>query len=178
MANIWKRIVKDQMVEEHENAPKYQWETFTKAGWQKREHVAEALECHEDKVQSLLKGAISSGKIERREITIWDKLNKELIKIVAYREMGREKESRKRETGNGKPETGNPEKRKVGRPRKGESLQKAKPQVGMAVRSRRRGNLGRIAEISRGRLKVEWDSGKITTPTVRAIARGDLGLEL
>ena len=166
MANLWKRIVKQQMVEEHENDPKYQWETYAKVGWHKREQVAEALDCHEDKVQGVLKSAITSKKIERQDMTIWDKLNKELIKIVAYRERGRE--------------TGNPEaeKRKVGRPRKGESLQKTKPAVGMAVRSRKRGNLGRIAEISRGRLKVEWDSGHVTQPSVKAFARGDIGLEL
>ena len=172
MANLWKRIVKQQMVEEHENDPKYQWGTYAKVGWHKREQVAEALDCHEDKVQGVLKSAISSKKIERQDITIWDKLNKELIKIVAYREKGRE-------TGSRKPETGNPEaeKLKVGRPRKGESRQKTKPAVGMAVRSRKRGNLGRIAEISRGRLKVEWDSGHVTQPAVKAIAKGDICLE-
>ena len=175
MANLWKRIVKQQMVEEHESVPQYQWDTYAKAGWHKREQVAEALECHEDKVPTLLKSAIASGKIERRDITIWDKLNKELVKVVAYREKGA------KETGNRKPETGNlnPEagKRKRGRPRKGESRKKPKPQVGMTVRSRLRGNLGKIAEISRGRMRVEWDSGKVTQPAVKAVANGGIYLE-
>jgi hypothetical protein len=174
MANLWKRIVKQQMIEEHENDPKYQWETYAKVGWHKREQVAEALDCHEGKVQCVLRSAITSKKIERRDIPIWCKLNKELIKVVAYREKGTEKESRKPETGSLNPETG---KRKRGRPRKGESRKKPKPQVGMTVRSRLRGNLGKIAEISRGRMRVEWDSGKVTQPAVEAVARGDIYLE-
>jgi hypothetical protein len=169
MANLWKRIVKQQMVEEHENDPKYQWETYAKVGWHKREQVAEALDCHEDKVQGVLKSAINSKKIERQDMTIWDKLNKELIKIVAYREKGA-KENRKPETGDLKPEMGN---RKRGRP----ESKRPKPAVGMAVRSRKRGNLGRIAEISRGRLKVEWDSGHVTQPSVKAVTKGDICLE-
>jgi hypothetical protein len=175
MANLWQRIVKQQMVEEYENDPKYQWETYAKVGWHKREQVAEALDCHEGKVQCVLRSAITSKKIERREITIWDKLNKELIKVVAYREKGTEKE-----TGNQKPETGclNSEagKRKRGRPRKGESRKKPKPQVGMTVRSRR-GGMGKIAEIVRGRMRVDWDSGKKTEAAVKSIAKGDIFLE-
>ena len=161
MANLWKRIVKQQMVEEHENDPKYQWETYAKVGWHKREQVAEALDCHEDKVQGVLKSAISSKKIERQDITIWDKLNKELIKIVAYREKGRHAD---------------PKEEKPAKAAKPKS-KRLKPAVGMAVRSRKRGNLGRIAEISRGRLKVEWDSGHVTQPAVKAIAKGDICLE-
>jgi hypothetical protein len=161
MANLWKRIVKQQMVEEHENDPKYQWETYAKVGWHKREQVAEALDCHEDKVQGVLKSAISSKKIERQDITIWDKLNKELIKIVAYREKGRHAA---------------PKEEKPAKAAKPKS-KRLKPAVGMAVRSRKRGNLGRIAEISRGRLKVEWDSGHVTQPSVKAITKGDICLE-
>ena len=166
MANLWKRIVKQQMVEEHESVPQYQWDTYAKAGWHKREQVAEALECHEDKVQTVLKSAITSGKIERREITIWDKLNKELIKIVAYREKGRhadpkeEKPAKSAEPARGRPKSKRP-----------------KPAAGMAVRARNSGNLGRIAEVRAGRMRVEWDSGKITEPAVKAIAKGDIYLE-
>jgi hypothetical protein len=176
MANLWQRIVKQQMVEEHESVPQYQWDTYAKAGWHKREQVAEALECHEDKVQTVLKSAITSGKIERREITIWDKLNKELVKVVAYREKG--KENRKPETGNlngeRKPETGNrkPETGKRGRPKS----KRPKPVAGMTVRSRR-GGMGKITEIVRGRMRVDWDSGKVTEPAVKAIAKGDIYLE-
>jgi hypothetical protein len=167
MANLWKRIVKQQMVEEHESVPQYQWDTYAKAGWHKREQVAEALECHEDKVHTVLKSAIASGKIERRDITIWDRLNKELIKVVAYREKGKE-------TGDRKPETGNLEtaKQKRGRPKS----KRPKPAAGMAVRARN-GNFGKIAEVRAGRMKVEWDSGKVTEPAVKAIAKGDIFLE-
>lgn len=163
MANLWKRIVKQQMVEEHENDPRYQWETYAKVGWQKREHVAEALECHEDKVQTLLKSAISSGKIERRDITIWDKLNKELIKIVAYREKGKHAD----------PKEEKPAKPAV---KGGRRSNRPKPVAGMTVRSRR-GGMGKIAEIVRGRMRVDWDSGKKTETTVKSIAKGDIFLE-
>lgn len=164
MANLWKRIVKQQMVEEHENDPRYQWDTYAKAGWHKREQVAEALECHEDKVQTLLKSAIASGKIERRDITIWDKLNKELIKIVAYREKGRHAD----------PKEAKPAKpAKRGRPK---GSKRPKPEAGMTVRSRR-GGMGKISEIARGRMRVDWDSGKSTETTVKSIAKGDIYLE-
>ena len=161
MANLWKRIVKQQMVEEHENDPKYHWDTYSKQGWHKREHVAEALECHEDKVQTLLKSAITSGKIERREITIWDRLNKELIKVVAYREKGRHADPKEEKPAKSKPAKGG---------------KRPKPAVGMTVRSRR-GGMGKIAEIVRGRMRVDWDSGKKTETAVKSIAKGDIFLE-
>ena len=167
MANLWQRIVKQQMVEEHQNDPKYQWETYAKVGWHKREQVAEALDCHEDKVQGVLKSAISSKKIERQDMTIWDKLNKELIKIVAYREKGKHADPKEEKPAKPTAKSGR------GRPK----IKRPKPAVGMAVRSRKRGNLGRIAEISRGRLKVEWDSGHVTQPAVKAITKGDICLE-
>jgi hypothetical protein len=162
MANLWKRIVKQQMVEEHENDPKYQWETYAKVGWHKREQVAEALDCHEDKVQGVLKSAIASKKIERQEMTIWDKLNKELIKIVAYREKGRHADAKE-----DKPAKSTKPAKRSKRP---------KPAVGMVVRSRT-GGMGKIAEVRAGRMKVEWDSGKVTEPAVKAIAKGDICLE-
>jgi hypothetical protein len=161
MANLWQRIVKQQMVEEHESVPQYQWDTYAKAGWHKREQVAEALECHEDKVQTVLKSAITSGKIERREITIWDKLNKELIKIVAYREKGRHADPKEEKPVKSKPAKGS---------------KRPKPVAGMTVRSRR-GGLGKIAEIVRGRMRVDWDSGKKTEAAVKSIAKGDIFLE-
>jgi hypothetical protein len=161
MANLWKRIVKQQMVEEHESVPQYQWDTYAKAGWHKREQVAEALECHEDKVQTVLKSAITSGKIERREITIWDKLNKELIKIVAYREKGKHTDPKEEKPVKSKPAKGS---------------KRPKPVAGMTVRSRR-GGMGKIAEIVRGRMRVDWDSGKKTETAVRSIAKGDISLE-
>jgi hypothetical protein len=161
MANLWKRIVKQQMVEEHESVPKYQWDTYAKAGWHKREQVAEALECHEDKVQTVLKSAITSGKIERREITIWDRLNKELIKVVAYREKGKHTDPREEKPVKSKPAKGS---------------KRPKPVAGMTVRSRR-GGMGKITEIVRGRMRVDWDSGKKTETAVRSIAKGDIFLE-
>lgn len=164
MANLWKRIVKQQMVEEHESVPQYQWDTYAKAGWHKREQVAEALECHEDKVQTLLKSAITSGKIERREITIWDKLNKSLIKVVAYREKGRHADPKEEKPAKSKPAKG------------GRSSKRPKPAVGMTVRSRR-GGMGKISEIIRGRMRVDWDSGKKTETAVKSIAKGDIFLE-
>jgi hypothetical protein len=164
MANLWKRIVKQQMVEEHESVPQYQWDTYAKAGWHKREQVAEALECHEDKVQTLLKSAITSGKIERREITIWDKLNKSLIKVVAYREKGKHTDPKEE-----KPA-------KSAAPAKGKGSKRPKPVAGMTVRSRR-GGMGKIAEIIRGRMRVDWDSGKKTETAVKSIAKGDIFLE-
>ena len=166
MANLWKRIVKQQMVEEHENDPRYQWETYAKVGWHKREQVAEALECHEDKVHALLKSAIASGKIERRDVTIWDKLNKEFIKIVAYREKGRHADPKE-----DKPATPATPRRR-GRPRK----EKPKIEAGMTVRARS-GNMGRIAEVRGRRLLLEWDSGKVTDSSLKAFAKGDLRLE-
>jgi hypothetical protein len=161
MANLWQRIVKQQMVEEHESVPQYQWDTYAKAGWHKREQVAEALECHEDKVQTVLKSAITSGKIERREITIWDKLNKELIKIVAYREKGKHTDPKEEKPVKSKPAKGS---------------KRPKPVAGMTVRSRR-GGMGKIAEIVRGRMRVDWDSGKKTEAAVKSIAKGDIFLE-
>jgi hypothetical protein len=161
MANLWQRIVKQQMVEEHESVPQYQWDTYAKAGWHRREQVAEALECHEDKVQTVLKSAITSGKIERREITIWDKLNKELIKIVAYREKGKHTDPKEEKPVKSKPAKGS---------------KRPKPVAGMTVRSRR-GGMGKIAEIVRGRMRVDWDSGKKTETAVRSIAKGDIFLE-
>jgi hypothetical protein len=161
MANLWQRIVKQQMVEEHESDPRYQWETYAKVGWQKREHVAEALECHEDKVPALLKSAIASGKIERRDITIWDRLNKELIKIVAYREKGKHTDPKEEKPVKSKPAKGS---------------KRPKPVAGMTVRSRR-GGMGKIAEIVRGRMRVDWDSGKKTESAVKSIAKGDIFLE-
>jgi hypothetical protein len=161
MANLWQRIVKQQMVEEHESVPQYQWDTYAKAGWHKREQVAEALECHEDKVQTVLKSAITSGKIERREITIWDKLNKELIKIVAYREKGKHTDPKEEKPVKSKPAKGS---------------KRPKPVAGMTVRSRR-GGMGKIAEIVRGRMRVDWDSGKQTETAVKSIAKGDIFLE-
>jgi len=161
MANLWQRIVKQQMVEEHENDPKYQWETYAKVGWHKREQVAEALDCHEDKVQSVLKSAIASKKIERRDIPIWCKLNKELIKIVAYREKGKHTDPKEEKPVKSKPAKGS---------------KRPKPVAGMAVRARN-GNFGKIAEVRAGRMKVEWDSGKVTQPAVKAIAKGDIYLE-
>jgi hypothetical protein len=161
MANLWQRIVKQQMVEEHENDPKYQWETYAKVGWHKREQVAEALDCHEDKVQSVLRSAIASKKIERRDIPIWDKLNKELIKIVAYREKGKHADAEEQKPVKSKPAKGS---------------KRPKPVAGMTVRSRR-GGMGKIAEIVRGRMRVDWDSGKKTEAAVRSIAKGDIFLE-
>jgi hypothetical protein len=161
MANLWQRIVKQQMVEEHESVPQYQWDTYAKAGWHKREQVAEALECHEDRVQTVLKSAITSGKIERREITIWDKLNKELIKIVAYREKGKHTDPKEEKPVKSKPAKGS---------------KRPKPVAGMTVRSRR-GGMGKIAEIVRGRMRVDWDSGKKTETAVKSIAKGDIFLE-
>lgn len=166
MANLWKRIVKQQMVEEHENDPRYQWGTYANVGWQKREHVAEALECHEDKVQTLLKSAITSGKIERRDITIWDKLNKELIKIVAYREKGKHADPKEEKPAKPTAKGGR------GRPKS----KRPKPVAGMTVRSRR-GGMGKISKIVRGRMRVDWDSGKKTEATVKSIAKGDIFLE-
>ena len=153
--------MKQQMVEEHENDPKYHWDTYAKQGWHKREHVAEALECHEDKVQTLLKSAISSGKIERRDITIWDKLNKELVKVVSYREKGKGTDVVAPRRGRGRPKS------RVVR----------KPEEGMTVRSRATGNLGKILEIRRGRMNVEWDSGRNTECSLKAIPKGDILLE-
>lgn len=160
MANLWKRIVKQQMVEEHENDPKYLWATYAKVGWHKREEVAEALECHEDKVQTLLKSAISAKKIERREFTIWDKLNKELGKVVAYREKGKHADE---------PEEAKPV--KAAKPAK-----KAKPAAGMTVRSRR-GHRGKILSLSRGKCEIEWESGMTTRPSLTGFKKGDIILE-
>jgi hypothetical protein len=162
MANLWKRIVKQQMVEEHENDPKYMWETYAKQGWHKREHVAEALECHEDKVQSLLKSAIASKKIERREIVIWSKLNKELVKIVAYRERGRH------------PEVETPA--KAAQPAKKPKRKALRPAVGMSVRSRR-GNSGRIIHAGRSVFTVEWANGSVTNPSLASFKKRDIILE-
>lgn len=158
MANLWKRIVKQQMVEEHENDPKYQWATYAKVGWHRRDQVAEALECHEDKVQTLLKSAISSKKIERRDITIWDKLNKELVKVVSYREKGQHADE---------PEEAKPVKPAKKRP---------KPAVGMTVRSRR-GHRGKILSISRTRCEIEWESGTVTRPSLKGFKKQDIILE-
>jgi hypothetical protein len=164
MANLWKRIVKQQMIEEHESVPKYQWETYSKQGWHTREQVAEALECHEDKVQVILKSALASGKIERRDFTIWDRLNKELVKVAAYREKGKHADPKEE-----KPVA----RRGRGRPRK------VRPKIvaGMSVRARS-GNMGRIAEVRGGRVRVDWDSGKATESSLKAFDRGDIGLEL
>lgn len=158
MANLWKRIVKQQMVEEHENDPKYMWETYAKQGWHKREHVAEALECHEDKVQSLLKSAITSKKIERRDIVIWSKLNKELVKIVAYREKGKHPEE------------------KAPKPAKKAKRKALKPAVGMAVRSRR-GNSGKIVHAGKSVFTVEWENGSVTNPSLASFKKRDIILE-
>lgn len=146
------------MVEEHENDPKYQWATYAKVGWHKREDVAEALECHEDKVQSLLKSAISSKKIERRDFSIWDKLNKELVKVVAYREKGKHADAPE------EPAPAKPVKKRI------------KPAVGMAVRSRR-GHHGKILSLSRGKCEIEWEKGGITRPSLNAFKRRDILLE-
>lgn len=159
MANLWQRIVKQQMVEEHEDDPKYQWATYAKVGWHKREDVAEALECHEDKVQSLLKSAISSKKIERRDITIWDKLNKELVKIVAYREKGKHAD----------PEAPSPTKSA----KKPVKKQRPKPAAGMIVRSRR-GRRGKITSVSRNRCEIEWEGGTVTRPSLAGFKKYDI----
>jgi hypothetical protein len=161
MANLWQRIVKQQMVEEYENDPKYQWETYAKVGWHKREQVAEALECHEGKVQCVLRSAITSKKIERRDIPIWDRLNKELIKVVAYREKGKHADPKEEKPVKSKPAKGS---------------KRPKPVAGMTVRSRR-GGMGKITEIVRGRMRVDWDSGKKTEAAVKSIAKGDIFLE-
>jgi hypothetical protein len=158
MANLWQRIVKQQMVEEHENDPKYLWATYAKVGWHKRDQVAEALECHEDKVQTLLKSAISSKKIERREFAVWDKLNKELVKVVGYREKGKHAD---------RPEEVKPVKA---------VKKRLKPAVGMSVRSRR-GQKGKIKSVSRSKCEIEWESGAITTPSFKSFSKCDIILE-
>lgn len=160
MANLWQRIVKQQMVEEHENDPKYQWATYAKVGWHRREDVAEALECHEEKVHALLKSAMVAKKIERREFVIWDKLNKELVKVVAYRERGRHAEE---------PAAVPASKAKPVRARR-------KPEAGMTVRSRR-GNRGVIRAVGRGKCEIEWESGQVTSSLLAGFKKGDVRIE-
>lgn len=73
----WKAIV------EKKNAETYR----LPAGWDAREAVAEDLECAPERVAEILRPALKSGDVEQKVFPVWDKLNKRIVRVTAYRQM-------------------------------------------------------------------------------------------
>lgn len=75
----WKQIV------EKKNAEIYR----LPAGWDSREKVANALECSPERVHENLRPALKSGDVESRVFPVWDRANKRIVRITAYRQVAR-----------------------------------------------------------------------------------------
>lgn len=73
----WKSIV------EKKNAEIYK----LPQGWDAREQVAEDLECAPERVAEILRPALKSGDVEQKIFPVWDKLNKRIVRVTAYRQV-------------------------------------------------------------------------------------------
>ncbi len=151
------------MVELHGKNPKHQWATYAKEGWDSRDQIAEELECREEKVNEILKPSLEAGQIERREFLIWDKVNSELKKVVGYRKKQKGAEVKPSEQVVRKSQT-----------TKSKGKKTAVVAVGARVRTRIAGTDGVVESVGRGRIGIRWDSGRITSSQVKAVAKGDL----
>ena len=73
----WKNVV------EKKNAEIYK----LPVGWDSREVVAESLECSPERVSEYLRPALKSGEVEQKVFPVWDKLNKRIVRVTAYRQV-------------------------------------------------------------------------------------------
>lgn len=147
----WKKLLADQLIRKHSKDPNRQWRTYAKQGWVKAEKVAEELDCSVPQISVVLRDSLTDKRVERGEFQIWNQDLLTLERIVGFRKV--------------KP--GQASQPKL------PSKKTAKPKAGMKVRSRR-GNLGKIVQIERGRCLVKWDSGSETRPSLKAFSKGDL----
>jgi hypothetical protein len=134
-------------------------------GWMTRAEAAQQLGCAESRVAETLRAAIEAGDVETERFPEWDAIRMQPRKVQCYRVVEGKKKAR--DAGEKSPKPATKGSRRSNRP---------KPVAGMTVRSRR-GGMGKITEIVRGRMRVDWDSGKKTEVTVKAIAKGDIFLE-
>lgn len=73
----WKAIV------EKKNAEVYK----LPAGWDSKETVAKALECSPERVREVLRPAINARDIEVKDFPVWDRINKRVVRVTAFREV-------------------------------------------------------------------------------------------
>jgi hypothetical protein len=152
----WKKLLADQQRRKHSKDPNRQWSTYSRQGWEKAERIAEELDCNPSQVGVLLKDSIQAKRIEREEFMIWSREADRLEKVVAFRKV---------RPGQAPAKKG-----------KSAPAPVVKPAAGMTVRSRR-GGRGKIRSILRGRCEVEWESGTVTQPSLKAFKKRDIFLE-
>lgn len=75
----WKQIV------EKKNAEIYK----LPEGWDSREKVAEDLDCAPERVHEILRPALKAAEVEQKIFPVWDKLNKRVIRVTAYRTVSK-----------------------------------------------------------------------------------------
>jgi DNA-binding Lrp family transcriptional regulator len=73
----WKAIVERKNAETYKLPP----------GWDSREAVAEKLDCSPERVAEVLRPALKDGTVERKVFPVWDKDNKRVFQVTAYREV-------------------------------------------------------------------------------------------
>jgi len=54
-------------------------------GWDSREVVAEKLNCSPERVSEILRHAVKAGEVEKKTFPVWDKANKRVLQVVAFR---------------------------------------------------------------------------------------------
>ena len=59
------------------------------AGWDSREQVAKDLECAPERVHENLRHALNARDVESKVFRVWDKANKRIISVTAYREVAK-----------------------------------------------------------------------------------------
>ncbi len=62
-------------------------------GWDSRDAIAEQLECSPEKVDDHLRPSLRSGEVVKDIFNVWDASLKRLVRVIAYRESGKAKES-------------------------------------------------------------------------------------
>ena len=73
----WKTIVEKKNAEIYRLPP----------GWECRDDVADQLECSPERVSEVLRPAIKAGDVEKKIFPVWDKGNKRVVQVTAYREV-------------------------------------------------------------------------------------------